>query len=269
MQTDAAGSKAFRFGVVLSENVTHQLGHNVLVIPRRSKRVLLWQPAWWKDHKVNICGAFFGCGGCKHREDRRVGVIERDRANGRIVPQVVFVRRIITMPGNHVQRGMINLGTMKLAAPFDRHAAARVAVFEPGDRSFEIARVGQAVRADRTAAGQREFCAVVFANESACLIVQQVNFENHSSRQNAYFKRFKFDLAELGKDRQPARLRNDQQFRIRVVKKLVIHTLVGQVNVSRHPKLRADIAGGRHRSHAGDKGDLLLRERRRIPTILP
>ena len=61
-------------------------------------------------------------------------MIERDRADRRKRPQIVFEGRVVAVPCHYVQRRMIDLGGMELATPFDGHPGWRVLILEGRDR---------------------------------------------------------------------------------------------------------------------------------------
>ena len=82
-------------------------------------------------------------------------------------PQIVFVGRVIAMPGDDIERRVIEIAGIELAAPFDGQAAGRVLILEGRHRRLEIARVGKAVCADRAAVRECELCAVIFAEVAA------------------------------------------------------------------------------------------------------
>ena len=63
-------------------------------------------------------------------------------------------------------------------------------------------------------------------------------------------------------------LRHDQQLAVGVVEVLVLHRLRDEIDVRGHAGLRVDVAGGGHGAHAGEEGELLLRDRHRAPAQL-
>ena len=63
--------------------------------------------------------------------------------------QVVFVRRVVAVPGDHVQRRMIDAAPSTVPAEFRHQLEVPVAILVRGDRREEIARIRQPVRADR------------------------------------------------------------------------------------------------------------------------
>ena len=75
-------------------------------------------PALRKDHEIDVGGAFLAGWRGEHGEDRRVRVIEQNGADRREGPQVVFVRRVIAVPGDDIERRVADFADMKAAAPF-------------------------------------------------------------------------------------------------------------------------------------------------------
>ena len=101
--------------------------------------------------------------------------------------------------------------------------AARIFFFVPGDGGLEVARVGQAIGADRPAVGQRELGAVVFADVAARGAVDQFDAEFDAARDDADIAGRYVDAAELGEKAQARLLRHDQQLAVGVVEVLVHH----------------------------------------------
>ena len=88
-----------------------------------------------------------------------------------------------------------------------------VDVLEGGDRRFEIARVGEAVRADRAELGQAERSAVILGDIAARLAID-LDAELHAARDQADAARRNVHPAQLGEQAQRARLRDDQQLAV-------------------------------------------------------
>ena len=94
---------------------THELVHVVAVKPGRAKRVLGDQPTRRKDHEIAISGAG-GVARCRqYGEDRRVGVIEADTAQRIEAGEIVNIGRVIAVPGDDVERRMVELGCPEIA----------------------------------------------------------------------------------------------------------------------------------------------------------
>src|SRR3546814_13557798 len=57
-----------------------------------------------------------GIGGrSEHQKDARVGVIEADRADRVEAAQIVFARRVVALPGDHIERRMADVGPPQAA----------------------------------------------------------------------------------------------------------------------------------------------------------
>src|SRR6478736_2363892 len=69
-------------------------------------------------------------------------------SDGAETAQVVFVGGVVSVPGDDVQRGVVQLGDPHRAAPLDVHLGGGVDLLVGGDRGQEVPRVGQAVGAD-------------------------------------------------------------------------------------------------------------------------
>ncbi|MNN27620.1 hypothetical protein D3C81_1411610 [compost metagenome] len=85
----------------------------------------------------------------QHQEDRRIRVVVADRTNRIEVAQVVTVRRVVAVPAHHIQRRVVDVRTPQPAVELGDQLELAFQVFVSGHRRFKIARVGQAVAADR------------------------------------------------------------------------------------------------------------------------
>ena len=181
VQRQAARREAIRLGVIGAVDQAHRLAHHVAVEPGRAERVLGDHPARREDHEVGIGAARHVARAGQHREDRRVGMVEADRAD-RVEPrQIVAVRRVIAVPGDDVERRMVERRRPQAAERFLDDFGRLVAVLEPGDRRFEIARVGEAVGADRPKLGQAQRQAMVLRDIAARFAVD-LDPELHAAR---------------------------------------------------------------------------------------
>src|SRR3546814_13146300 len=80
--------------------------------------------------------------------------------------EVILVGHVVAVPGDHVERRLAELADMKAAAPLHGEARRLLPVLEGGNRRQEVARVGEAVRADRAALRQGQRRRVVLAAEA-------------------------------------------------------------------------------------------------------
>src|SRR5208337_4330228 len=122
-----------------------------------------------KDGEVEVGRAGNLRGRGEHRVDRWIGVIEAHRVDAVEIRQIVFVRRVISVPGDDVERRVFVLGFPQAAEKLDNDTVVAVAIFVGGGGRLEIARVGQAVGADRTKLGEAQQGAVIFADVAARL----------------------------------------------------------------------------------------------------
>src|SRR5262245_61496221 len=106
------------------------------------------------------------------------------------------------MPGDHVERRMIDLGLPQIALKFCDDAEAALDVFVSGDGRQEVTRVGKSVRANWSEFWQSELRAVIFANVASRLAIWQFDQELQPARQNANFARRDLQHSKLRADRQ-------------------------------------------------------------------
>ena len=144
VQAQAAGREAFGLGVIFAGDQPHRLAHHVAVEPGRAERVLGDHPARREDDEVGIGAAGDVARAGQHREDRRVGMVEADAADRVEAGEVVAPRRVIAVPGDDVERRMVERRRPQLAEEFLDDLGLLVAVLEGGDRGLEIARRWQA-----------------------------------------------------------------------------------------------------------------------------
>ena len=102
-----------------------------------------------------------------------------------------------------------------------------------GDRRQEVARVGEAVRADRAEVGQAEVGAEVLADVAARLTVEQLDSKANAARDDDDLLRLDVDRAELGDEALAAVLRDDEQLAVGVVERALLHRAVRRVDVRR------------------------------------
>src|SRR4029079_15858688 len=107
METKAARPKPSRLGVIFAMDQAHRLAHHIAVEPWRAEGVLGYHPARRENDEVGICapGRFAGRG--QHGEDRWIGMVEADRADGVESCQLIAAWREIAVPGDNVQRAMV------------------------------------------------------------------------------------------------------------------------------------------------------------------
>src|SRR3712207_2576147 len=100
---------------------------------------------------------------------------------------------VVAVPGDHVERRVLELGGPKLPAPLHEHPRGRVLVLVGRDGREEVALVGHAVGADRPALGQGEGAAVALAQVAPGRAALELDPDLHAARDD-------HDLAGLGVD---------------------------------------------------------------------
>ena len=58
VQAHPARDEPFGFGVILTIDIAHQLGHDVLVVPRRAEGILGHHPTLSKQYKIDVGSTF-------------------------------------------------------------------------------------------------------------------------------------------------------------------------------------------------------------------
>src|SRR4249919_669462 len=142
------------------------------------------------------------------------------------------------------------------------------AVFEGRIRRFEVARIGQAVAADRAQVRQAHERAEVLADVTARFAVRQRDAEADATRDQRDLLRFDVQHAEFGFDVQATLLRHDQELRIGVVEEAIHHVAVGRIQVDAHAVLPRGGSVAGHREEAFDEVRLRRRDRQRAPAQL-
>ncbi len=74
------------------------------MVPRRAEGVFSHKPSLAEQHEVDVRSSLDAGRRGEHREDRRVWVVEQDRADRAVGGEVVLHRRIVAVPGDHVER---------------------------------------------------------------------------------------------------------------------------------------------------------------------
>src|SRR5690349_30492 len=98
------------------------------------------------------------------------------------MPEVVFVRGVVAMPGDHVQRRVRDLRPPERSAPFDEQLTRGIAVLVGRRGREEVAGIGETIGADRAALGKRERATVILADIAARGTIWQFDAELHPTR---------------------------------------------------------------------------------------
>src|SRR5882724_7208412 len=148
---------------------------------------------------------------------------------------------------------MIDGGAPQVALKFTDDLVVTAEIFIRRYRSFEIARIGQAVGTDGAEFGQAKKAAVVFADVTASLLVEKFDAKFYASLNHRDFARRDFNDAHLGAQRKTTELRDDQEFAVGVEKIAIGHRLIGGVDVNAHAGMRIRIAIARDGRKSVDK----------------
>ena len=143
VQAGAAGDEPAFLGIVRALDQPHELAHHVAVDPRRAEGVLGHHPARRENDEIQVrrAGHFRRRG--QDGEYRRVRMVEADRPDGVEVRQIILVGRMVAVPGDDVERRMIDVGGPQVAGVFANELEGAVGVFIGRDRIAEIPRVGE------------------------------------------------------------------------------------------------------------------------------
>lgn len=74
------------------------------MIVRRTEGMLLDGPSRRKDDEIGDRRAGPVAGAGQHGEDARIAMIEADRVDHHKAGEIVLVRHIVTVPGDHIER---------------------------------------------------------------------------------------------------------------------------------------------------------------------
>ena len=204
----------------------------------------------------------------QHGVDGRVGVVEGDGVDAVEARQVVLVRRVVAVPGDHVERRVIDERGPQAAEKLGGDVELAVAVFIGGHGRLEVARIGEAVGADGAELGQAERQAVVFADVAAGLLLLKHDAEFDAARDHADLAGRDVEDAEFGVEAQRAELGNDEQLAVGGVEEAVVHRGVAGVEVDRDAGLHRGIAVAAQRDDAVDEVGWLRGNGQRIPAQL-
>ena len=120
-------------------------------------------PSIREDHEVDICSPLLSRGRGHHGEYRGIGVIEEERTYWGEGAEVILVRSVVSVPRNHVERRVVDSCLKKLSTPLHDYFTRRAFIFVGSYWGFKIARVREAIRADRSTMWKGKLCAVVLA----------------------------------------------------------------------------------------------------------
>ena len=140
-----------------------------------------------------------------------------------------------------------------------------VAILIGGGGRQEIARIGEAVRADRPQLGQAEEGAVIFRDIAARRPVRQQHAEAHAARDQGDLARADRQPPQLGAEVEPALLGDQQQLAVAVEEIAVRHVGIGAVDVDGDALEARRVAVRQHRDEAVDEVGPRFGHGERIP----
>ena len=101
-------------------------------------------------------------------------MVEGNRVDAVESREVIFVRRVVAVPGDHVERRVVDGRGPQPPQKFGDDVELAVAILKGRHRRLEIARIRQPVGADRAQFRQPERQSVVLADVAASLFLHAV-----------------------------------------------------------------------------------------------
>ena len=129
------------------------------------------EPASWEYHEVAECFTWIIALAGEHCENRRIWVFLADASNYDVVIQVVFTRRVVAIPGDHVERRVVHFGLEEAVHEFRDYCESTIGallVLEASHRILEIFRVSKTVSSDRTCAWKFEMSLIDLTSIASC-----------------------------------------------------------------------------------------------------
>ena len=112
------GRKSFRLGVIGAVDQAHKLVHHVAMKPGRPKVCSATSQRGGKIPKSTLAVPGIRRRRRQHGVDGWVGMVETYRVDAVERRQVVLVRRVVSMPADHVERRMVDLAAQSLPRNF-------------------------------------------------------------------------------------------------------------------------------------------------------
>src|SRR5579875_2816730 len=133
-----------------------------------------------------------------------VGTVVADRADGGEAAQIVAVGGVAAVPRHHVERRMVDRRRPQGALELRDQLEFAFDVLVRRGRRLEVARIGEAVGADRPQFRQPQRRTEVLADVAARRSIGQFNPEAQPARNQRDLLRLDFQHAEFGRDPQAA-----------------------------------------------------------------
>ena len=192
-------------------------------------------------------------------------MVEAHRVHRVEAREVVLVGIVVAVPRDDVERRMVELRAPQVPRELGDDFRGRIAILVGGDGREEIARIGEAVGADRAQLGEAEGRAIVLADVAACRALD-LGAELDAARHHRDLAGSGDEAAEFGRERERALLGDDEELAIGVVAEAALfHGAVGRVDVDRRAALRERIAARDEGREAGDEVGGLLGKLERPP----
>src|SRR6266702_719832 len=180
--------------------------------------------------------------------------------------EVIFVRSVVAMPGNYVQRRVVDLSRPETSEEFRRNMEFTITIFVSCRWGFEVARIRQPNCPEGTKVRQEERLAIVLAEITAGLFLHQLHTEFESTWDNGKLAGSRFQNSQLRVQAQCTQLRNDQEFSICTIEKAITHRCIGRIEMNRHPNLHSRITVAAESNDTIHKVGSLFGQRKRVPT---
>ena len=142
------------------------------------------------------------------------------------------------MPRDDVERRVIHWCNPQPAEKLSDQLVSALDILIACARHQEIARVREAVRADRSEVGQPERRTEILADVAASATRLHIHSKAQAARNDCDFLGLQIDAAELGAKSQCSELRHDQQFAVRTVEAAVAHRLIGRIEMNAATPMR-------------------------------
>ena len=140
----------------------------------------------------------------QHQEKRGIGMIVADRAHRIEAPQVVLIRHVVSAPGNHVERRMIDGRRPEPPHELCQQLARLVPILVMRDGRQEVAFAGQPVGTDRPQVRQAQRSAEVLTDIASCLAVRQIDSKAQAARNHCDLLRTQAYASQFGVENQRA-----------------------------------------------------------------
>jgi hypothetical protein len=162
-------------------------------------------------------------------------MVERNRADSIKSPQIVFIRRVISVPRDDIERRILISRRPQIAAEFRDQFKLAVFVFKPRFGRFKIARIRQdrsrqsdPNRADENAPRNFRKC-------SRALRRRAIRREISNRAAKRRFRPRRFQNSKFGQKTNAIFLRDDEHFAVGVVEKSVGHIFIAGENMNAIP----------------------------------